>query len=336
MIEEVCIHTGQHYDYEMSQVFFETLELGAPKYHLGVGSGSHGWQTAEILRKTEDILKLEKPNVVVVFGDTNSTLAGALAASKLGVEVAHVEAGLRSFNRAMPEEINRVLTDHVSTLLFAPTLAAVRNLKAEGITNGVHLVGDVMYEIAMEYVRIANKESRILERLELEPHSYSVATVHRAENTDNHERLLSIVDAFREIANQETIIWPVHPRTRQHLQDVHLNGHRNGNNRLHLISPLSYLDMLQLESRARVVMTDSGGVQKEARWFEVPCVTLREETEWTETVEEGWNRLAGSQTESIVGAFAGALRTNRDNLPKNGQVPQAAASIVRALASHSR
>ncbi len=222
-IQEVLVHTGQHYDYEMSQAFFESLQLPTPTYHLGIGSGSHGWQTGEILRTVEEVLDRERPDAVIVFGDTNSTLAGALAAAKLHIPVAHVEAGLRSFNRRMPEEINRILTDHVSMLLFAPTETAVQNLSTEGITSGVYLVGDVMREAAMEHVLIATRKSTILKRLGLEPKTYSLATVHRAENTDNCECLRSIVEAFLEKGQEEVIIWPLHPRTSKNLEKFGLS-----------------------------------------------------------------------------------------------------------------
>ena len=335
-IHEVLVHTGQHYDYEMSQAFFESLQLPTPAYHLGVGSGSHGWQTGEILRMVEEVLDREKPDAVIVFGDTNSTLAGALAAAKLHIPVAHVEAGLRSFNRRMPEELNRILTDHISTLLFAPTETAVQNLRAEGITRGVYLVGDVMHEAAMEHVLIATRKSTILKRLGLEPRAYSLATVHRAENTDTCECLRSIVEAFLEIGQKEVIVWPVHPRTRKNLKEFRLDEICKGHSSPRMLSPVSYLDMLQLEGSARIILTDSGGVQKESRWFHVPCVTLRRETEWIETVEEGWNRLAGNRKESIVEAFACAMRTDPDVLPRNGQRSQAAATIVNALAGHAQ
>lgn len=331
-IAEIFIHTGQHYDYEMSQVFFETLTLRNPDYHLGVGSGSHGRQTAEILRKTEDVLEHEKPDAVVVFGDTNSTLAGSLAAAKLRIPIGHVESGLRSFNRDIPEEINRIVTDHVSTLLFAPTESAVRNLLSEGITRGVHMVGDVMYELALQYSGVAQETSKILERLNLVPKTYSLATVHRAGNTDDPNRLRGIVEALIEISTQCPIIWPVHPRTRERLRGCGLDG--TSGEGLQLIKPLSYIDMLCLETSASVVLTDSGGVQKEAYWLQVPCVTLREETEWVETVDEGWNQLAGSNKESIVRAFARAMRgsISGGSSSANGHGQDAAAQIVRILA----
>ncbi|MGC9019425.1 MAG: non-hydrolyzing UDP-N-acetylglucosamine 2-epimerase [Candidatus Bipolaricaulaceae bacterium] len=297
-IHEVLVHTGQHYDYEMSQVFFDELGLKAPDYHLGVGSGTHGYQTGEMLKRVEEVLLKEKPDLVMVYGDTNTTLAGALAAAKLHIPVAHVEAGLRSFNRRMPEEINRVLTDHVSDLLFCPTQTAVENLRREGITEGVHRVGDVMYDAALLYLDLAERKSRILERLDLAPRSYALATVHRAENTDDLERLRAIFEGLGRIGREGLpVILPLHPRTRKQVEALGLRSHA-----VRMLEPVSYLDMLVLEKNARVILTDSGGVQKEAFFFRVPCVTLREETEWVETVEAGWNTLVGCDPGRIVRA----------------------------------
>lgn len=297
-IKEVLVHTGQHYDYEMSGVFFEELGLKPPDYHLGVGSGTHGYQTGEMIKRIEEVLLQEKPDLVMVYGDTNSTLAGALAAAKLRVSVAHVEAGLRSFNKQMPEEINRVLTDHVSDLLFCPTQTAVKNLQREGITKGVHWVGDVMYDAALQYLMLAERKSLILHRLELEPKSYTLATIHRAENTDNPARLRAIFDGLERVAQAGfPVILPLHPRTRKQVENLGLSPRG-----VRLLEPVSYLDMLLLEKNARVILTDSGGVQKEAFYFRVPCVTLREETEWVETVEAGWNVLVGCDPEKMARA----------------------------------
>lgn len=294
-IAHTLVHTGQHYDYQMSQVFFDDLGLGSPDYHLGVGSGSHGFQTGEMLKKIEDVIIKEKPNFVIVYGDTNSTLAGALAAAKLHIPVAHVEAGLRSFNRLMPEEINRVLADHVSDILFCPTQTAVDNLCKEGITKGVYIVGDIMYDAAVQYLVLAEKKSTILQDLSLEKGSFVLATVHRAENTDNIERLKNIFIGLESIVeNKLPVILPLHPRTRKQLDSASIK-----NTRVKIINPVSYLDMLILEKNARVILTDSGGVQKEAYFFRVPCVTLRDETEWVETVESGWNTLVGSDPKKI-------------------------------------
>ena len=304
-ITEILVHTGQHYDYEMSGVFFDELGLPKPAYHLGVGSGSHGWQTAEILRRSEEVLLHERPDMVVVYGDTNSTLAGSLAAAKLHLPIAHVEAGLRSFNRQMPEEVNRVLTDHLSSLLFAPTPTAVGNLEREGITEGVFLVGDVMCEAALGHLEFGRRKSKVLEELRLAPKTYALATVHRAENTDSSERLRNIVQALNQIGRSQPVIWPVHPRTRKALEELGIKSkQRNG---LHMIPAVSYRDMLVLEASAQVILTDSGGVQKEACWFRVPCVTLRDETEWVETLNNGWNRLAGARREDILRAHAKAI-----------------------------
>jgi UDP-N-acetylglucosamine 2-epimerase len=297
-IQEVFVHTGQHYDYEMSQIFFEELALKKPDYHLGVGSGTHAHQTGEMLKGIEAVLLQEKPALVIVYGDTNSTMAGAIAAAKLHIPVAHVEAGLRSFNKRMPEEINRVVTDHVATWLFCPTETAVRNLEHEGITEGVYLVVDVMYESLLYNSERAVKQSNVLERLGLRPKQYIVATVHRAENTERSDHLGGIMSALVRLAERGwKIVFPVHPRTRKVLEDI-----RTRHTNLLLISPLSYFDMLALEKQARVILTDSGGVQKEAYWCRVPCVTLREETEWVETVTRGGNRLAGVHPQRIVAA----------------------------------
>jgi UDP-N-acetylglucosamine 2-epimerase len=299
-ITEVLVHTGQHYDHGMSQIFFDELDISEPNLNLGVGSGTHGWQTGQMLVRIEEVLLTEKPDFVVVYGDTNSTLAGALAAVKLRIPVAHVEAGLRSFNREMPEEHNRVVTDHCSDLLFCPTQRAVDNLAREGVTNGVHLVGDTMYDAVLQCAAIAQKRSTILEDLNLEPKTYLLTTIHRPYNTDIPENLQNILSAFAEIG--EVIVFPVHPRTRKKiakLEDRFLHDLTN----IKMIEPVGYLDMLVLEENARLILTDSGGMQKEAYFFGVPCITLRPETEWLETVEVGWNVLAGSDTESILAAY---------------------------------
>ena len=296
---EVLVHTGQHYDDNMSHLFFRELEIPNPDYNLGVGSGPHGAQTGEMLTLIEEVLLKERPNYVLVFGDTNSTLAGALASAKLNIPVAHVEAGLRSFNRQMPEEINRLVTDRLSTLLFCPTNAAVKNLIGEGITQGVHFVGDVMYDVLHHNIHVAERRSTILEQLGLQPREYFLGTVHRAENTDDLGNLKNIISAFVSLARGgQTFVFPVHPRTRRQLDMLDLEGYCD----LLMIDPVSYLDMMVLEKHAKAILTDSGGVQKEAYWFGVPCITLRDETEWVETVEEGWNTLAGTDTSRIVAA----------------------------------
>jgi UDP-N-acetylglucosamine 2-epimerase len=326
-IDDILIHTGQHYDYRMSDVFFNELEIKEPDYNLEVGSGSHAWQTAEMMKKIEPVLNDEKPAVVMVYGDTNSTLAGALAASKLCIPVAHVEAGLRSFNRRMPEEINRVVTDHVSTLLFCPTETSLSNLKHEGIMDGVHLVGDVMYDLFLHNVKIAEKRSEILNQLKLSPKEYILATLHRAENTEP-ENFTKIINAFIELAgNGEKIVFPVHPRTRELLNTFNLNGNPD----LHIIDPVSYYDMLMLEKEAKAILTDSGGVQKEAYFHKVSCLTLRNETEWMETVDSGWNHLCGADMERIVNTFSTIVNAPLKNTSKFYGNGNAAGQIVVRL-----
>ncbi len=295
-VDEKLIHTGQHYDYNMSALFFDELDIPEPAWNLGVGSGSHGAQTAAMLTGIEQVLLTEKPDWLLVYGDTNSTLAGALAATKLHVKVAHVEAGLRSFNRRMPEEINRVVTDHVSDLLLCPSQTAVDNLAKEGITHGVHLVGDVMADALAFATERARHRSDILVQLGLAEKGFLLATVHRAENTDDETRLRNIWQAFTEIG--ETIVFPVHPRTRNQLAACRLPPAAN----VRMIEPVGYLDMVMLEQSAKMILTDSGGIQKEAYWLGVPCVTLRDETEWVETVLAGWNVLVGADPLKIIAA----------------------------------
>ncbi|MFM7580366.1 MAG: non-hydrolyzing UDP-N-acetylglucosamine 2-epimerase, partial [Microcystaceae cyanobacterium] len=273
--QEILVHTGQHYDKNLSDIFFEELEIPKPDYHLGIGSGSHGQQTGRMLEAIENVLLTEKPDGVLVYGDTNSTLAGALAAVKLHIPIAHVEAGLRSFNRQMPEEINRVLTDHSSDLLFAPTIAAVNHLKKEGIDpQKIHLVGDVMYDAALFYGKKGDRPSSVLQTLlktlKLEPQNYILATIHRAENTDRQQRLTAIFEAFQQIAKTIPVVMPLHPRTQKFLHDYQLEILTQN---LTLIDPVGYLDMVQLEKNARLIVTDSGGIQKEAYFYQVPCLT---------------------------------------------------------------
>ena len=298
-IREILVHTGQHYDTNMSDVFFSELGIATPAYNLAVGSGLHGEQTARMLTGIEKVLLAEQPEWALVYGDTNSTLAGALAAAKLRIPVAHVEAGLRSQNRAMPEEINRILTDHSSTLLFAPTSAAMQSLHAEGIDDArIRLVGDVMYDAALEYGAIAESSSSILTRLGLAKKGYVLATVHRAENTDFHERLETILAGLALVARSIPVVLPLHPRTAQVLrrkQQLYENS-----SALQMIDPLGYLDMLMLEKNARVIATDSGGVQKEAFFYGVPCITLREETEWIELVQIACNQLVPPRSASVI------------------------------------
>ncbi len=303
-VEEVLIHTGQHFDANMSRVFFDELRIPEPKVNLGIAGGSHGQMTGRMIEGLEEVILQEHPDVVLVHGDTNSTIAGALAAAKLHVPVGHVEAGLRSFNRRMPEEINRVVTDHVADLLFCPTQTAVDNLQAEGVTRGVVLTGDVMYDSALFYAGMARERSDVLNHLALEPGSYYLATIHRAENTDDLDRLRGIFEGLGRAPRP--VILPVHPRTRQVLA-----AHNLGCETVRVIEPVSYLDMLRLETAARAVLTDSGGVQKEAYFAGVPCITLRDETEWVELVDAGWNRLVGSAPDRIAEAFAWAEAMDR-------------------------
>lgn len=299
-VDEVLVHTGQHYDENMSRVFFDELDIPEPKYNLEISGGSHGVMTGRMLEAVEKVLLLEKPDWLLIYGDTNSTLAGALAAAKLHIPVAHVEAGLRSFNMRMPEEVNRILTDRVSALLLCPTTTAVDNLGAEGLTRGVHNVGDVMYDVAVFYRDRARQHSTILNRLGLELGGFALATCHRAENTDDPRRLESILAALAEIARQVPVILPLHPRTHRLVRDYGLSRWMSG---LTVTEPLPFLDMVALEQAAKVILTDSGGVQKEAFFYRVPCITLRDETEWVETIRLGWNRLVGSGKEEILAAY---------------------------------
>jgi UDP-GlcNAc3NAcA epimerase len=308
-VQEVLVHTGQHYDSEMSQVFFEELEIVEPAYNLGIGSDTHGAQTARMLQAIEGVLLGEIPDWVVVYGDTNSTLAGALAAAKLNIPVAHIEAGLRSFNPQMPEEINRTITDHISRLLFAPTQTARRNLHNEGLNGSmVHVVGDVMYDAVRIFAVKAETQSKIRSTLNLQPRGYILATLHRAENTDKQSYLHTIVHALMRIGDELPVILPVHPRTRKNL--VKANLWKQASERLTLIDPVGLLDMMILEKGARLIVTDSGGVQKEAYFHEVPCVTLRHETEWIELVKLGCNRVAPpTSLGSVISGIRAALQT---------------------------
>jgi UDP-N-acetylglucosamine 2-epimerase len=293
---EFFVHTGQHYDHGMSQVFFDELSLPQPDVNLSIGSGGHGKQTGQMLTGIEEILLAEKPDYVLVYGDTNSTLAGALAAVKLHIPLAHVEAGLRSYNREMPEEHNRVLTDHCADILFCPTQTGVDNLAKEGITKGVHLVGDTMYDAALQYSEIAEQRSTILKALEIRSKQYLLLTIHRASNTDSADNLRNIFSALAQTG--ETVIFPLHPRTRVAMETMRITMSDYPN--IRVIDPQGYLDMLMLEKNARMILTDSGGIQKEAFFFAVPCITLRTETEWVETISAGWNTLLGSDFETLA------------------------------------
>jgi UDP-N-acetylglucosamine 2-epimerase (non-hydrolysing) len=297
--QEILVHTGQHYDPDMSEIFFSELQIPTPDYNLGVGSATHGQQTGQMLMKIEKVLATERPDIVLVYGDTNSTLAGALAAAKLHIPLAHVEAGLRSYDRTMPEEINRVLTDHCSDLLFCPSQTAVSNLKREGLTKGVYFTGDIMVDALLQNRDLANEKSTILKSLNLKKKNFLLLTVHRPSNTDNQKNLFNIIKALGESGYQ--VIFPVHPRTKKILIKTELVKRLPPN--ISLINPLSYLDMLQLLTNATKVLTDSGGVQKEAFILKVPCVTLRENTEWIETLQDGWNILVGANCTEILQAI---------------------------------
>ncbi len=326
-ITEVLVHTGQHYDSNMSDIFFTELDIPKPDYHLGIGSGRHGAQTGKMLASIEDVLEQEKPDWVLVYGDTNSTLAGALAAAKMHIPVAHVEAGLRSFNRQMPEEINRIVTDHLSNLLFAPTESAIHNLKNEGLVDKTHLVGDVMYDAALFYASKAETQSTLLDKLKLTPKSYILSTIHRAENTDNPQRLKAIFDGLATVAHSLPVVLPLHPRTQSVLQQIGIQPSED----LHIIEPVGYLDMIMLERNAKLIVTDSGGVQKEAYFYRVPCVTLRDETEWVELVEYGWNNLIPPHdSEVIASSIIKHLNSKGDDIVLYGG-GQASENIVKLL-----
>lgn len=322
-VAEIVVHTGQHYDAAMSDVFFEELSLPAPAHHLGVGSGGHGGQTGEMLKRLEPVVLDESPDWVLVYGDTNSTLAGALVASKLHVPVAHVEAGLRSFNRAMPEEINRVVADHVADLLLVPNENAAKQLASEGITRGVRVVGDLMVDLVTQVAQRLPKIPAVVERLGLTPRAYCVATIHRASNTDERSAFERLIVGLRAV--DMPIVFPVHPRTREIAQSI---GVGRGDNII-ACDPLPYMEMASLVARSAMVFTDSGGLQKEAFVLKVPCVTLREETEWGETLEDGWNVLAGSDPNRIVQASRRMTPVRQGRPYGDGH---AAARIVDALA----
>lgn len=330
-IEEIIVHTGQHYDENMSKVFFDELDIPRPGYNLEIAGGSHGTMTGRMLEAIESVLIKEKPDWVLIYGDTNSTLAGALAAAKLHIPVAHVEAGLRSFNMRMPEEVNRMLADRVSKLLFCPTDTAVINLSNEGIKTGVHNVGDVMFDVALYYRERARAHSKALTKFGLQPGQFALATCHRAENTDDPQRLRGIVFALAEISNTQPVILPLHPRTRALLATNKLEGQLG---KVKVVEPLPFLDMVALEQAAKVILTDSGGVQKEACFYGVPCITLRDETEWVETVELGWNRLVGADTQKIHSAYA-SIASPQSGVPTVYGDGNAAEKIIQILKSQA-
>ena len=296
--EEILVHTGQHYDANMSDVFFDELGIPKPDYNLGIGGGTHGEQTGRMLEAVEKVMLEVKPDAVVIYGDTNSTVAGALAAVKLHIPVAHVEAGLRSFNRDMPEEINRIVADHISTWCFCPSDVSVQQLAKEGVVDNVYNVGDIMADSVRMFAPKAREQSRILEKLGIGAKRFVLATCHRPVNTDSEENLKTILGAFA--AMPLPVVLPLHPRTRAATQRYGLMEWLAGVQNIRLIEPLGYLDMLQLQQNATLVVTDSGGIQKEAYYCCVPCLTLREETEWIETVGLGWNRLCQIEKSAIV------------------------------------
>lgn len=295
--EEILIHTGQHYDNNMSDIFFEELGIPKPNYNLSIGSGNHGYQTGKMLIELEALYIKEKPDIILVYGDTNSTLAGALAASKLLIPIAHIEAGLRSFNMNMPEEQNRVLTDHISKYLFAPTDTAINNLKNENITKNVYNTGDVMFDAIKLFKEKALETSSVLKDNNINPNEYILSTIHRAENTNDINRLTNIINALNE--SEKNVVLPLHPRTHKFINDYGLKI----NNNIKIIEPVGYLDMINLENNSQKIVTDSGGVQKEAYFLQKPCITMRDETEWIETVENGWNTIVGSNKEKILDAI---------------------------------
>jgi len=315
------VHSGQHYDYQMSDVFFEELGIPKPDFNLAVGSGSHGKMTGEMLGLLEELFTEQRPDVVLVYGDTNTTLAAGLAAAKLAIPVAHIEAGLRSFNRSMPEEINRVVVDHISESLLCPTKTAVANLASEGILDGVALVGDVMLDTARFFAEQLDP-APTLEAFDLQADGYFFATVHRAATSDSPEQLEAVIRAFA--AAPKPVLWAVHPRTRANLERFGLNPLLAESTNIRAVPPISYIETVSLLRQAAGLLTDSGGMQKEAYFFGVPCVTLRDETEWVETVELGWNRLAGTKTDVILSAIAAMDRpTERPDVYGTGHAAQA-------------
>ena len=325
-VTEILIHTGQHHDAGMSDIFFDELGIAAPDHNLDIHGGGHGQMTGAMLQKVEPVLEQVEPDVVLIYGDTNSTLAGALAAAKLHIPVAHVEAGLRSFNRAMPEEINRVVADHLSTWLFASTDAAIANLKREGIdADKIHAVGDVMYDAALQVADRARDYSTVLADFGLSPKGFVLATLHRAENTDVAERLACAVSALETVARTMPVVLPLHPRTRTRMEAAGLKFER-----VRTLPPVGYLDMAALEANAAVIATDSGGVQKEAFFHGVPCVTLRDETEWVELVETGWNRLAPPVSDDVAQTILAAIGSKGQPVQPygDGTAAQAIAEIL--------
>lgn len=306
-IEECIVHTGQHFNKNMSDIFFNEMGIPKPNYNLGINSLSHGAMTGRMLEEIENVLKIEKPDWLLVYGDTNSTLAGALAAKKMGIKVAHVEAGLRSFNMNMPEEINRILTDRISDLLFCPTDSAIENLKREGFDNfntRIVKTGDVMHDSVLHFGKMANEKSNIVNEQGLQSGNFILATVHRQENTDDVGRLKNIISSFEEIDSKTQLVYLVHPRTKALLERENINP------KFTLLDPVGYFDMMQLLAHCKLVITDSGGLQKEAFFMKKPCVTVRDETEWVELVEYGYNIIAGNSPERIISSYETMVNKN--------------------------
>lgn len=326
-VREVIVHTGQHYDDNMSAVFFDELEIPQPDYNLGIGSNTHGAQTGQMLENIEKVILKEKPDWVVVYGDTNSTLAGALSAVKLHIPVAHVEAGLRSFNRRMPEEINRVLTDHASDILFAPTQMAMKNLRHEGISKEkIQLVGDVMYDAVLFYSQTSRSTKSVQRLIDGLKNNFYLATIHRQENTDDPRRMRSIVEALCIISKSTPIVLPIHPRTRKKILEYKINL-----NPIIVIDPVGYFDMLAFLKNCKAVFTDSGGLQKEAYFFHKLCITLRDETEWVELVEHGFNKVVGAKRDKIIEAERNIGSKNTDFSIALYGTGNAGNKIVKAL-----
>lgn len=326
-VDEIIIHTGQHFDAEMSDIFFNELKIRKPKYSLGLGGGNHGEMTGLMLQKLEPILEFEQPDYVLVYGDTNSTLAGALSAAKLNIPVAHVEAGLRSYNKSMPEELNRVLVDHMSMILFTPTDGATQNLIAEGVKRkNIYQSGDVMIDALHCFTSLAEKLSNVIREHGLNGKEYILTTIHRAENTNNTKKLENIIGAFSELSRDIDVVLPIHPRTRKIIDQASIDL-----SNIKVINPVGYLDMLMLEKYSKAIATDSGGIQKEAFFHGVPCITLREETEWTELVDLGWNRLVSPESSGIANKILSAVNIKPEKSESPYGEGDAAEKIIRHI-----
>lgn len=331
--DEVIVHTGQHYDPGMSDIFFEQLGIPAPGHALGIAGGGHGEMTGRMLCALEPVIIKEAPDLIIVYGDTNSTIAGSLTAAKLHIPIAHVEAGLRSFNRRMPEEVNRVLTDHMSELLFCPTENAVQNLMSEGIKSGVHLVGDIMFDAALHFGRIAKDSIKCGLHRQLPAGGYVLATIHRQENTDDPQKLRRIVDALATLSKEIPVVLPLHPRTRDRLAVMGFTDSLSCKG-MNVIEPLGYLEMLAMEQAAGLIVTDSGGVQKEAYFFQVPCLTLRDQTEWGELVDMGWNRLVDVLNVDIVDVARQSIGSRGSDQSSPYGIGETASQIIEHLSAY--